>query len=48
MINLELGQLYGMDSEKELMETIRELRKAGMPDEEIQKILDRSKEPTKE
>lgn len=43
-INIELGNLYGMNSEKELMETIEELRGIGMPDEEVQKILDRSKD----
>lgn len=26
MITLEMGQLYGMNSEKELMQTIKELR----------------------
>ena len=46
MINLELGELYGMDSIKELMQTIEELRSMGMSDIEIQAILDRSKEQT--
>ena len=43
MITLELGQLYGMDSEKELMQTIKELKNTGMSDGDIQVILDRSK-----
>ena len=30
MITLELGQLYGMDSEKELMQTIKELKNTGI------------------
>ena len=47
MINIELGELYGMDSIKELMQTIEELRSMGMSDAEIQAILERSKEQTK-
>ena len=43
MITLELGQLYGMANEKELLQTIKELRDIGMPDKDIQDILDRSK-----
>ena len=43
-INLEIGNLYGMSSVKELIDTIKELKKIGMPDEEVQKILDRSKD----
>jgi hypothetical protein len=43
MISIELCQLYGMSSEKELMTAIEELRKMGMPDSNIQVILDRSK-----
>jgi hypothetical protein len=43
MISLEMCQLYGMSSEKELMTAIEELRKMGMPDDDIQGILDRSK-----
>ena len=43
MISLEMCQLYGMDSEKELMIAIEELRKMGMPDNAIQAILDRIK-----
>lgn len=46
MINLELGELYGMDSIKELMQTIKELQDMGMSDAEIQAILERSKEQT--
>lgn len=44
MISIDLCQLYGMDSEKELMTAIEELRKMGMPESNIQAILDRSKE----
>ena len=47
MINLELGELYGMDNVKELMQTIKELQDMGMSDAEIQAILERSKEHTK-
>ena len=43
MINLELGELYGMDSVKELVHTIKELHDIGMSDSEIQMILERSK-----
>ena len=43
MITLEMGQLYGMNSEKELMQTIKELKNTGMSDNDIQIILDRSK-----
>ena len=43
MISLEMCQRYGMNSEKELMTAIEELRKMGMPDIAIQVILDRSK-----
>ena len=43
MITLEMGQLYGMNSEKELMQTIKELKNMGMSDNDIQIILDRSK-----
>ncbi len=48
MITLELGQLYGMDSEKELMQTIKELKNTGMSDGDIQSILDRSKTESEE
>lgn len=44
MITLEMGELYGMESEKDLMQTIKELQDMGMSDENIQAILDRSKE----
>ena len=43
MINLEFGELYGMDSVKEVMQTIKELQDMGMSDSEIQAILERSK-----
>lgn len=48
MISLDLRQLYGMDSEKELMTAIEELRKMGMPERNIQAILDRSKAESEE
>ncbi len=44
MINLEIGELYGMKSEKELMEAIQSCRNMGMSDAQIQAVLDRSKE----
>lgn len=48
MINLEIGELYGLESERELMEAIQFCRNMGMSDESIQAILDRSKEGDKE
>lgn len=44
MITLEMGELYGMESEKDLMQTIKELQDMGMSNENIQAVLDRSKE----
>ncbi len=43
MITLEMSQLYGMNNEKELMQTIKELKNTGISDNDIQIILDRSK-----
>ncbi len=43
MITLEIGQLYGMNSIKEVMTAIEELKNAGMSDADIQAVLDRSK-----
>ena len=43
MITLEMSQLYGMNNEKELMQTIKELKNTGISDNDIQVILDRSK-----
>ncbi len=48
MITLEIGQLYGMNNEKELMQTIKELKNTGMSDNDIQIILDRSKTKSEE
>jgi transcriptional/translational regulatory protein YebC/TACO1 len=48
MISIDLCQFYGTDSEKELMTAIEELRKIGMPDDDIQGILDRSKGESKD
>jgi hypothetical protein len=48
MISLEMCKRYGMSSEKELMTAIEELRKIGMPDDDIQGILDRSKGESKD
>ena len=44
MINIKLGELYGMKDVKELMQTIQDLQNMGMSDTEIQEILDKSKE----
>ena len=44
MLKLVIGELYGMDSIEQLMSTIQDMRNLGMTDEEIQKVLDRSKE----
>ena len=43
MIVLKFGELYGMNSEQELIKTIEEMRKIGMSDEDIQKVLINSK-----
>ena len=42
MIKIELGELYGLKDEKELMETINNLRRTGFSEEEIQNILNDS------
>lgn len=47
MLTLELGELYGMSNEKELLDTIEQLRKFGMSDADIQAVLERSKEGKK-
>lgn len=39
MINLKVGETYGLRDEKELMETINTLRDMNMSDEDINKIL---------
>lgn len=44
MINLELGQLYGCNNQNELLDAIDNLKAIGMSDEEINKILERSKD----
>lgn len=41
MITIELGELYGLADEKELFNTITELRQIGMADVEIQDLLNR-------
>ena len=43
-IKLELGNLYGMDSIDDLMRTIENLRSIGMSDDDINKILERSRD----
>lgn len=48
MIRIELGELYGMDSEKDLLQVIANLQNMGMSDLEIQDILDRSKAESEE
>ena len=47
MITLKMGELYGMESEKDLVQTIKELQDMGMSDDDIQAVLDRSKEENK-
>lgn len=42
-INLEIGELYGMQSINEVIETISEMKKIGMSDDEINIVLERSK-----
>ena len=42
-VNLELGELYGMNSIDEVMQTINDLKEMGMTDEEINEVLERSK-----
>ena len=44
MLKLVIGELYGMDNIEQLMSTIQDMRNIGMSDEEIQAVLDRSKE----
>ena len=43
MISIDMCQLYGIGSPKELITAIDGLRKMGMSDSNIQVILDRSK-----
>lgn len=42
-IKLEMGELYGMNSIDEVMQTISDMQMIGMSDEDIQAVLDRSK-----
>lgn len=46
MLKLVIGELYGMDNIEHLMKTIQDMRDFGMTDDEIQEVLDRSKEDT--
>lgn len=46
MINLKIGETYGLRDEKELMETINTLRDMNMSDEDINKILMNSESKT--
>jgi orotate phosphoribosyltransferase-like protein len=46
MITLEIGQLYGMNSIKEVLDAVKELQDSGMADANIQEVLDRSKDST--
>lgn len=48
MIVIELGEMYGMNSYKDLVETINYLKGLGFENDEIQKILDKSKNKSKE
>ncbi|MBO7451348.1 MAG: hypothetical protein J6U54_13370 [Clostridiales bacterium] len=43
MLNLELGELYGMDSWDDVLDAIALLKEQGWSDSEIQEALDRSK-----
>lgn len=43
MINIELGEYYGCENEKEMMEAINTCREHGMSDAEINEVLKRSK-----
>lgn len=43
MINIELGEYYGCENEKEMMEAINTCRELGMSDAEINEVLKRSK-----
>lgn len=42
MITIELGNLYGMENEEELMRTIQRLKDMGVTDADIQKCLEHS------
>lgn len=48
MLNLELGELYGLSSLEELLSTINELQELGFSDERINEILNRSRTKNKE
>lgn len=42
-IKLKMGELYGMNSINEVMKTIKSMKLIGMSDDDIQKVLERSK-----
>jgi len=44
MIKIELGELYGCESYEELIETINYMKRMGMSDEQMQEILNKSKD----
>jgi len=44
MISLELGELYGCDSQEELLQCIENMRSIGFSDEEINQMLEESKQ----
>ena len=44
IIIIELGQLYGCNNQKEVLDTIYNLKAIGMSDDDINEILNRSKE----
>lgn len=46
MVTLEIGQLYGMNSIKEVLAAVKELQDSGMSDADIQAVLDRSRDST--
>lgn len=47
-IKLEMGELYGMNNIIEVIEAITDLKMIGMSDDDIQKVLERSKERKEE
>lgn len=44
MIKIDLGELYGCKSYEELIETINYMKRMGMSDEQMQEILNKSKD----
>ena len=44
MIKIDLGELYGCKSYEELIKTINYMKRMGMSDEQMQEILNKSKD----